>query len=229
MEEQLAIEIYNSLFELGAIKNSELYNIQPEENHGYDDSIKAIKDVLNKVGVGKQFSVGYSAVREYQKRIQKDFGETANVFVHKYFDDLRTVDKNGTSIGLHIITKSYIKKRMELMRLKLIEDFVLNVLPYASEFSKEKCQNIFDITKYWTPREIGSKVKHKNLYNTRFMGKTKDLDCYIFSNGAYWRPGGRGYTYNQAEAGIYNMDEALKIGSRLGPEKSIEYHILKPL
>ena len=42
-------------------------------------------------------------------------------------------------------------------------------------------------------------------------------------HGAYWRPDGKGYTDNKAEAGIFDFQDAFLRTRHCGREKQIEY------
>lgn len=42
---------------------------------------------------------------------------------------------------------------------------------------------------------------------------------------AYWRPKGAGYTTETAEAGRWDIEEAIKLSQHCGPEKQIQFYV----
>lgn len=50
-------------------------------------------------------------------------------------------------------------------------------------------------------------------------------DVYIWSGEwkAYWMEKSNGYTYKELEAGVYSIDEALKLSGHCGKDKKISY------
>jgi len=46
---------------------------------------------------------------------------------------------------------------------------------------------------------------------------------------AYWRPEARGYTMCKQEAGIYTLQEALKVSGHCSPCKKIKYELAEKL
>lgn len=70
------------------------------------------------------------------------------------------------------------------------------------------------------------KISTEDQAGKLFSDRSNEL-CYIYSQGAYWRPEAKGYTDKIDEAGIYKFGEAYHKTVHCGHEKTIKYIFIK--
>ena len=56
--------------------------------------------------------------------------------------------------------------------------------------------------------------------------KNKGVRIWSGEWETYWSPGGRGYTPDGLQAGVWEFEDAYKRTNHCGPEKKIEYRVV---
>ncbi len=98
---------------------------------------------------------------------------------------------------------------------------------------RQKCQESA-LSEYDLPQELSDEISLNHINNSSdgqiitFINKFGSKICQIYSDqwGAYWRPNGKGYTYEKGEAWKLTFKEAYEATSHCGPEKYIVYKFI---